>query len=209
MFTGIIQALGRIERVERRERGVHLVVDAAAPVDAERVGVGDSIAVSGCCLTVTAIDGTRFEADLSEETLARTANLDRCGPVNLELALALGDRIGGHLVSGHVDAVGTVVGIAPVGESCELVVRAPRSLAPCLAYKGSVAVDGVSLTINRVEDSPDGCDVAINLIPHTRAVTTLGRLTAGQRVNLEVDPLARYAERAISLMVLTPGARDT
>jgi len=209
MFTGIIQAVGRIERVERREPGMHLRVEAVAPVDAARLNVGDSVAVNGCCLTVTAVEGTRFEADLSGETLARTANLDRCGPVNLELALALGDRIGGHLVSGHVDAVGTVVGLAPAGESRELIVRAPRSLAPCLAYKGSVAVDGVSLTINRVEDSELGCDIAINLIPHTLAVTTLGRLAAGERVNLEVDPLARYAERAVSLMTPAPGARST
>jgi riboflavin synthase len=199
MFTGIIQAIGRIERVERRERGVRLQVQTA-PIDAASLKVGDSIAVNGCCLTATAIDATHFHADVSEETLARTANLDRCGPVNLELAMALGDRIGGHLVSGHVDAVGNVVGVAKVGDSRELRVRAPRSLAPCLAFKGSLAVDGVSLTINRVEDSEEGCEVAINLIPHTLAATTLGQVAVGQRVNLEVDPLARYAERAVSLM---------
>jgi riboflavin synthase len=138
---------------------------------------------------------------LSEETLARTANLDRCGPVNLELAMALGDRIGGHLVSGHVDAVGTVVGSAKVGDSRELRLRAPPSLAPCLAFKGSLAVDGVSLTINRVEDSDQGCEVAINLIPHTLAATTLGQVSVGQGVNLEVDPLGRYAQRVVSLML--------
>ena len=199
MFTGIIQTIGRIEQVERRERSVHLRVQAA-PIDATNLKVGDSVAVNGCCLTVTAIDGTHFHADLSEETLARTANLDRCGPVNLELSLALGDRIGGHLVLGHVDAVGTVLGLVPAGDSRELRVRAPQSLAPCLAFKGSLAVDGVSLTINRVEDSEQGCDVTINLIPHTLAVTTLGQTSAGQRVNLEVDPLARYTERVVSSM---------
>jgi len=202
MFTGLVQAIGRIEQVELRERGLHLVVQAA-PIDSSRLRVGDSVAVSGCCLTVTAVQGTRFEVDVSEETLARTASLDRCGAVNLELSLALADRIGGHLVSGHVDAVGTVVNVAPVGESSELVVRAPRSLAAYLAFKGSLAVDGVSLTINRVEDSDAGCEVWINLIPHTRAVTTLGQSMVGQRVNLEVDLLARYAERIVS--VLAPG----
>jgi riboflavin synthase len=199
MFSGIVQAIGQIEQVEPREPGVRLSVQAA-PIDAGSLKVGDSIAVNGCCLTVTAIEATRFRADLSEETLARTANLDRCGPVNLELAMALGDRIGGHLVSGHVDAVGIVVGVERVGDSRELRVRAPRSLAPCLAFKGSLAVDGVSLTINRVEDSGQGCDVTINLIPHTLVVTTLGQVAPGQRVNLEVDPLARYAERVLSLM---------
>jgi riboflavin synthase len=208
MFTGIVQAVGRIEQVEPRERGVRLRVQAA-PIDATSLKVGDSIAVNGCCLTVIAIEATRFQADLSEETLARTANLDRGGPVNLELAMALGDRIGGHLVAGHVDAVGTVVGVSKVGDSRELRVRAPRSLAPCLAFKGSLAVDGVSLTINRVEDSEQGCDVAINLIPHTLAATTLGQVSAGQRVNLEVDPLARYAERVVSLMSGAVGGKTT
>jgi riboflavin synthase len=208
MFTGIIQTIGRIEQVERREPGVHLRVQAA-PIDAASLKVGDSISVNGCCLTVTAIDGTHFEADLSEETLARTANLDRSGSVNLELSLALGDRIGGHLVLGHVDAVGTVMGVAPAGDSRELRVRAPQSLGPCLAFKGSVAVDGVSLTINRVEDSEQGCDVTINLIPHTLGVTTLGQASAGQRVNLEVDPLARYAERVVSWMAPALGRKTT
>ncbi len=208
MFTGIVQAIGRIERVERRERGVQVRVQAA-PIDAASLKIGDSIAVNGCCLTVTAIDVASFQADLSEETLAKTANLDRCGPVNLELAMALGDRIGGHLVSGHIDAVGTVVGVAKVGDSRELRVRAPRSLAPCLAFKGSLAVDGVSLTINRVEDSEQACEVAINLIPHTLAATALGQVSVGQLVNLEVDPLARYAERMVSLMSATFSGKTT
>jgi|SRR5882757_4739384 riboflavin synthase len=206
MFTGLVQAIGRIEQVEPRERGLHLVVQAS-PIDSSHLRVGDSVAVSGCCLTATSVQGTRFQVDVSEETLARTANLDRCADVNLELSLALGDRIGGHLVLGHVDAVGTVVDVSPVGESSELVVRAPRSLAAYLAFKGSLAVDGVSLTINRVEDSDDGCEVWINLIPHTRAVTTLGQLTVGRRVNLEVDLLARYAERIVSILAPAMGKR--
>jgi riboflavin synthase len=208
MFTGIIQVVGRIEQVDRRERGVRVQVQAA-PIDAASLKVGDSIAVNGCCLTVTAIEATYFQADLSEETLARTANLDRCGPVNLELAMGLGDRIGGHLVSGHVDAVGTVVGVAKVGDSRELRVQTPRSLAPCLAFKGSLAVDGVSLTINRVEDLDQACEVTINLIPHTLGATTLGHVSVGQRVNLEVDPLARYAERMVSLMSVSCGGKTT
>lgn len=208
MFTGIIQAVGRIEQVEPRERGVRVRVHAA-PIDAGSLRVGDSIAVNGCCLTVTAIEQTRFEADLSEETLARTANLDCRGPVNLELAMALGDRIGGHFVSGHVDAVGAVVAFAPVGDSRELRVRAPRWLAPCLAFKGSLAVDGVSLTINRVDDLDEGCDVTINLIPHTLGATTLGQTSVGRRVNLEVDPLARYAERMVSLMSAAASGKTT
>ncbi|HEV3017501.1 MAG TPA: riboflavin synthase [Burkholderiaceae bacterium] len=210
MFTGLVQAVGRIERVERRGAGAHLVVQAA-PLDGAGLAVGDSIAVNGCCLTVTAIEGSRFHADLSDETLARTANLDQCGPVNLELSLTVGARIGGHLVLGHVDAAGTVVGFSAAADpdSRELRVRAPRALAPYLALKGSLAVDGVSLTINRVQDLEDGCDVTINLIPHTLDVTTLGQLSIGQRVNLEVDSLARYAERIISMMAPSADGKRT
>ncbi len=197
MFTGLIQAVGQIEQAERRDRGVHLVVQAA-PLDQRGWRVGDSVAVSGCCLTATRIEGSRFHADVSEETLACTVNLDRCGAVNLELSLALGDRIGGHLVSGHVDGVGTVTALEPVGGSIQWRVRVPRAIAPFMAVKGSVAIDGVSLTINRVVDGDQGCEVSINLIPHTQAVTTLGRLAIGQRVNVEVDQLARYAERIVN-----------
>jgi len=196
MFTGLVQAIGHIERVERRERGVRLAVQAQG-LPGPAIGIGDSVAVAGCCLTAVALDGSGFHADVSAETLERTANLDRCGPVNLELSLALGDRIGGHLVSGHVDGVATVLGIGAVGDSRELVVRAPQDLAPLLAVKGSVAIDGVSLTINRVRDGADGCEVSINLIPHTQQVTTLGSLAPGHRVNLEVDQLARYAQRIL------------
>jgi riboflavin synthase len=208
MFTGIVQAVGQIAHVEQRARGVRLLIQAES-IEAASVRVGDSVAVNGCCLTVAAIEGSRFHTDVSEETLSKTANLDRSGPVNLELSLALGDRIGGHLVLGHVDAVGSVASVVPVGDSLELRVRAPRSLAPCLAFKGSLAVDGVSLTINRVEDTELACEVTINLIPHTLAVTTLAQLSPGRRVNLEVDPLARYAQRMVSLMAPFPTGKTT
>lgn len=207
MFTGLVQAVGRIEQVERVGAGVRLVVHPGA-LEAQRMGIGDSIAVNGCCLTVTAMRQGRFYADVSQETLARTANLDRCGEVNLELALTLADRLGGHLVSGHVDGVGTVADWVAAGESRRLHVRAPLELAPCLAYKGSVAVDGVSLTINEVHDLPDACEVRINLIPHTLSSTTLGRLSVGQAVNLEVDLLARYAQRMISQLAINRGSID-
>jgi riboflavin synthase len=203
MLTGLVQAIGTIERVEPAAgnvsgpRCVRIVVQAAG-LPRPGPGIGDSVSVSGCCLTATAVDGTRFHADVSAETLHRTVNLDRCGTVNLELSLSVGDHIGGHLVSGHVDAPATVARLDTVGESRELVVRAPRSLAPLLAVKGSVAVDGVSLTINAVRDLDDGCEVSINLIPHTLSVTTLGQLAPGHRVNLEVDQLARYVQRMLS-----------
>src|SRR5207302_2658938 len=197
MFTGIIQAVGQIEQVERREPGVHVLV-RSEPIGAASLNVGDSIAVNGCCLTVTAIDGGRFQADLSEETLARTANLDRCGPVNLELSLAVGDRIGGHLVLGHVDAVGTVVSILPAGDSSELRLRAPRSIAACLAFKGSLAVDGVSLTINRAQGSEHARELTITLIPPTLAAPTSGALPPPHAGKLQGDPLARSADPRIS-----------
>jgi riboflavin synthase len=172
-------------------------------IDARRVSlagtkVGDSIAVNGACMTITSLAGQRFTVDVSRESLARTVGLDTPGEVNLETALALGDALGGHLVSGHVDGVGEVVRFAPIGESWELVVRAPRELAKYFAVKGSVAVDGVSLTVNRVTDTAAGCELSINLIPHTIEVTTLKRLTPGARVNLEVDLIARYVERMLA-----------
>jgi len=196
MFTGLVQAVGRIERVEPREGGLRLTVGAAF-IDPTSLRPGDSIAVSGCCLTAVWIEAGRFGVDVSTESLAMTANLDRAGEVNLELALAAGDRIGGHLVSGHVDGVGTVVDVRQTGDSTELVLRAPTVLAPLLATKGSVTVDGVSLTINRVRDAAQGCEIAINLIPHTRQVTTFAHVVPGQRVNLEVDQLARYVQRIL------------
>jgi riboflavin synthase len=199
MFTGIVQGIGRIERVEPlgADAGVRLTVDAQRVLLAG-AGVGDSIALNGACMTITSLADQRFTVDVSRESLARTAGLDAPGEVNLESALALGDKLGGHLVSGHVDGVGEVVRFAPIGESWHLVVRAPRELAKYFAYKGSVAVDGVSLTVNRVTDTAAGCELAINLIPHTIEVTTLKRLAPGARVNLEVDLIARYVERMLA-----------
>jgi riboflavin synthase len=192
MFTGIVAAIGRIERVEPRPQGLRLEIDAAA-LDTDDVAVGDSIAVNGCCLTVVALRGRRFDVDVSQETIDCTAGLGTPGEVNLEKSLRLADRLGGHLVSGHVDGVGEVVAFDPAGESHRLVVRAPAELARYVARKGSIAVQGVSLTVNRV----DGAQFEINLIPHTLAVTTLKHLVRGARVNLEVDLLARYAERLL------------
>jgi riboflavin synthase len=192
VFTGIVAAVGRIERVEPRPQGLRLAIDAAG-LDLADVAIGDSIAVNGCCLTVVALDARRFEVDVSQETIDCTAGLGAPGEVNLEKSLRLADRLGGHLVSGHVDGVGEVAAFAPVGESWRLVVRAPADLAKYVARKGSIAVQGVSLTVNRV----DGPEFEINLIPHTLAVTTLKHLAPGGRVNLEVDLLARYAERLL------------
>lgn len=199
MFTGIVQGVGRIERVEPlgADAGVRLTVHTQG-LSLAGARVGDSIALNGACLTITSLVGQRFTVDVSRETLSKTVGLDARGEVNLETALALGDKLGGHLVSGHVDGVGEVVRFAPKGESWDLLVRAPRELAKYFAYKGSVAIDGVSLTVNRVTDTPAGCELAINLIPHTIAVTTLKRLAPGARVNLEVDLIARYVERMLN-----------
>ena len=165
------------------------------------VQLGDSVAVNGACMTVTAFnpETSWFEFDISAESLSKTCGLAAPGPVNLEKALRAGDRLGGHLVSGHVDGIGEVSHFLPIAESWELRVRAPREMARFLAYKGSITVDGVSLTVNRVTDLPAadgaGCEFSINLIPHTIANTTLGRLAPGASVNLEIDLLARYVER--------------
>ncbi|WP_119291211.1 riboflavin synthase [Azohydromonas sediminis] len=202
MFTGIVTAVGRIVDSAplgtEREHGRRLTVETPAGYLAD-VAVGDSIALNGACMTATSLDTTasRFTVDVSAESLARTAGLGQTGPVNLEKALRANDRLGGHLVSGHVDGIGTVTHFAPVGESWELRVLAPKELARFVAYKGSITVNGVSLTVNRVDDRPDGCEFSINLIPHTVAHTTLGTLAAGARVNLEVDLIARYVERML------------
>lgn len=200
MFTGIVAAVGRIESVNPlgdADAGVRLRVHAGG-LDLSDVQIGDSIAIQGACMTVVAQQADRFDVDVSRESLQKTVGLDRPGEVNLEKALRLADRLGGHLVSGHVDGLGEVVHFAPVGESHELRVRAPRELARYLAYKGSVVVNGVSLTVNRVEDDASGCTFSINLIPHTIEVTTLRHLTPGARVNLEIDLIARYVERMLS-----------
>lgn len=193
MFSGIIATVGRITHISANERGLRLTV-AAPGLDLADVALGDSIAVNGVCLTVIERQGDHFSADVSRETLDCTVGLDAPAEVNLEKALRLADRLGGHLVTGHVDGVGEVLRFQPVGESHELVIRAPKALAKYIARKGSVTVDGVSLTVNRVE----GTDFSINLIPHTIAVTTLKRLAAGSRVNLEIDLIARYVERMMT-----------
>ena len=194
MFTGIVQAVGRITGVSPRGDGVRLAIDAGTLPVAE-IGIGDSVAVNGCCLTVVAITGSALAFDASAETLRCTSGLDRAGPVNLELALRLADRLGGHLMTGHVDGVGTVRAIAPVKDdpwgSTRLEVEVPPELARFVAPKGSVAVQGVSLTVNEVA----GARFAVNLIPHTLAVTTLSALAPGARVNIEVDLVARYVAR--------------
>jgi riboflavin synthase len=194
MFTGIVAAVGRIERAEPREQGLRLVIDAG-PLDMSDVAIGDSIAVNGCCLTVVARPGARFEVDVSRETIDCTVGLAAPGDVNLEKSLRLADRLGGHLLTGHVDGVGEVSAFEPAGESYRLVVRAPAALAKYIARKGSIAVQGVSLTVNRV----DGAEFEVNLIPHTLAVTTLKALVPGARVNLEVDLIARYVERILGM----------
>lgn len=198
MFSGIIAAVGRIANIEKAEQGLRLSIDAGS-LGLDDVAIGDSIAVSGVCLTVIALQDKLFTVDVSRETLNCTVGLDADGEVNLEKALRLADRLGGHLVSGHVDGVGEVLKFVPVGESHELVIRAPRDLAQYIARKGSITVDGVSLTTNRVE----GTDFSINLIPHTIEATTLKHLAAGARVNLEVDLIARYVERMMTAQMET------
>ncbi len=193
MFTGIVQAVGRIATAKAAADGLKLTLDADT-LDLSDLAVGDSVAVSGCCLTIVALDKTKLSFDVSAETLRCTARLDRPGPVNLEKALRLSDRLGGHLVAGHVDGVGIVTRFeraASDGANVELEIEAPAELARFIASKGSIAVDGVSLTINAVA----GRRFSVNLIPHTLAVTTLGSLASGARVNLEVDMVARYVAR--------------
>jgi riboflavin synthase len=203
MFTGIITAVGRIDEVRdlgtSSAHGRQLTL-AVAPEYLADVGLGDSIALNGACMTVTTLDAAagRFTIDISAESLARTAGLAQPGPVNLEKALRAHDRLGGHIVSGHVDGVGRVTHFAPVGESWELRILAPRALAKYLAYKGSITVNGVSLTVNAVRDLPEGCELSINLIPHTVQNTALHALAEGAAVNLEVDLIARYVERMLS-----------
>jgi len=192
MFSGIITAIGRIDRIEPAKGGLRLDIDAGTLGLAD-VTIGDSIAVSGVCLTVVKRGKKHFGVEVSRETLSCSAGLDRVGQVNLEKALRLSDRLDGHLVLGHVDGVGRVTRFAPDGASRRLRVRAPAGLARYIARKGSIAVDGVSLTVNRVKSA----EFEVNLIPHTLAATTLNRLERGSRVNLEVDTIARYAERLL------------
>ena len=205
MFTGIITGLGQITQVApmgaSAAHGKRLHVQCPAGY-LDDVGLGDSIAINGACMTVTSMDATvaapYFTVDMSAESLDKTAGLDGLGAVNLEKALRANDRLGGHLVSGHVDGLGQVTHFAEVGESWELRVLAPASLAKYLAYQGSITVNGVSLTVNRVADSAHGCEISINLIPHTVQNTALHRLQIGSQVNLEIDMIARYVERMLS-----------
>ena len=203
MFTGIITGMGQIAAVhplgDTAAHGKRLVITPPAGY-LDDVGLGDSIALNGACMTVTSMDpaAPQFTVDISAESLDKTTGLGAPGPINLEKALRANDRLGGHLVSGHVDGIGEVTQFAQVGESWELRIMAPRDLGRYLAYKGSITVNGVSLTVNRIADSADGCEVSINLIPHTVENTALGMLKAGSRVNLEIDLIARYCERMLS-----------
>ena len=193
MFTGIVQAVGRIASATPHGDGLRIAVEAAA-LGVDGVKAGDSIAVAGCCLTVVAVERDRLCFDVSAETLSCTTGLDRTGRVNLEPALRLSDRLGGHLVSGHVDGIGSVIRAEVVGAadgSRVLEIESPVALLRFIAPKGSVAVDGVSLTVNTVAQR----HFAVNLIPHTLTATTLRELTRGARVNLEVDLVARYVAR--------------
>ena len=201
MFTGIVAAIGRITHVNPlggADAGVRLAIDAAT-LGLDDVAIGDSIAVQGACMSVVRLAGNSFEVEVSRESLSKTAGLSAPGDVNLEKSLTLSTKLGGHLVSGHVDGLGCVEKFEAIGESWELVVRAPQDLARFLAYKGSVTVNGVSLTVNRVTDVADGADFSINLIPHTVAVTTLRHLAPGAMVNLEIDLIARYVERMLGI----------
>jgi len=214
MFTGIVAAIGMIEEVSTltatvgpADSGRRLVIEAAR-LGLDDVQVGDSIAIQGACMTVVQLGGPmsdqlgegRFAVDISLESLSRTVGLAAPGRVNLEKALRLSDRLGGHLVSGHIDGLGRVAAFNPVGESWFLAIEVPAALAKYFAFKGSVTVDGVSLTVNRVEDSAAKgvTRIEINVIPHTMAVTTLGRLKVGDFVNIEVDQIARYCERLMA-----------
>ena len=203
MFTGIVQDVGRVEAREARGGDARLRI-AVDQLDLARIAIGDSICVQGCCVTAIAIRGKIFEADLSRETLSLTTlgELGIGSTVNLEPALRAGDALGGHLVSGHVDGVGRVAERSGDARSLRLTIEAPAGLARYIARKGSVTLDGVSLTVNDV----DGPRFGVNLIPHTLTVTTLGRLDAGMRVNLEIDQVARYVER---LLLASGGTSNT
>ena len=204
MFTGIITGVGRIAALRdlgaTTQHGKSLTISTPNGYLAD-VGLGDSIALNGACMTVTRLDAAanQFDIAISAESLACTSGLANVGKrINLEKALRANDRLGGHIVSGHVDGVGTVSEFAQVGESWTLRIQAPAELARFMAYKGSITVNGVSLTVNKVTDNATGCDISINLIPHTVENTSLGDLAAGQAVNLEIDTVARYVERMLA-----------
>ncbi|HUH60340.1 MAG TPA: riboflavin synthase [Candidimonas sp.] len=212
MFTGIVAAVGRIVQVSafnngQADAGVHLTIQVADFLR-DTTKLGDSIAIEGACMTVVALGADTFSVDVSRESLRRTAGLDAPGEVNLEHALRMGDSLDGHLVSGHVDGLGRVSRFAPVGESWDLHISVPQELANYLAYKGSITVNGVSLTVNQVDDEAQGCTVRINLIPHTVQATTLKNLRVGMPVNLEIDMIARYVERLLSQRESALGSRQ-
>ena len=203
MFTGIVTAIGTITEATRRG---DLRAVISCPFDPASIAIGASIACSGTCLTVVERGGTAgnawFAVDISGESIACTVSgrWEVGTRLNLEPALRLGDELGGHIVTGHVDSVGKIVSITPAGDSWRVLIAAPAELAPYLAPKGSITVDGVSLTVNEVEDQSDGsCTFTLNIIPHTADVTTIGLLTVGDGVNLEIDVLARYLKRMQSL----------
>lgn len=199
MFTGIVTAIGTVAASEKRG---DLRVTVACPYDPAQIAIGASIACSGACMTVVDKGGAAgqawFAVDVSAESVSRTVPgmWNEGAELNLEQALRLGDELGGHIVTGHVDAVGEVAQVVPEGDSLRLTIAAPAALAPYIAPKGSIAVDGVSLTVNEVDDRPDGTvRFGLNIIPHTAEVTTLGRLRQGDAVNLEIDTMARYLKR--------------
>jgi riboflavin synthase len=208
MFTGIITAVGQIKDIKPKGDGLHLKVEVPATEAhyLDDVVLGDSIALQGACMTVTEKTEHSFSFDVSRESLNKTVGLDQMGPVNLEKALRFNDRLGGHLVSGHVDGVGKVTHFAALANDADgswlLKIAAPLELAPFLAYKGSIVVNGVSLTVNFVEDQSDACIVSINIIPHTLQHTTLGSLQESSEVNLEVDLIARYLARMLEVKAL-------
>jgi len=206
MFTGIVAAVGRIIKVSplkngQEDAGVQLTIQAP-DFSLKDARLGDSIAIQGACMTAVEFTSDGFVVDVSRESLNCTVGLNAEGEVNLEHSLRLGDSLDGHLVSGHVDGLGQVTRFEPVGESWDLRIDVPKSLARYLAYKGSITVNGVSLTVNQVDDHAAGCEIRINLIPHTIQVTTLKNLTAGVQVNLEIDMIARYVERMVGLKSL-------
>lgn len=198
MFTGLVTHIGRIAAIRPLAAGSDMRLAIAAPFDCAALAIGASVACAGCCLTVVATTEQAFEADVSAETLAKTTLGDLAvgAPINLERSLKLGDELGGHLVSGHVDGVAEVIEVTPEHGGARWRFRAPKMLGRFIAAKGSVALDGVSLTVNAVADDPAGMtEFAVNLIPHTAAVTTFGARRVGDRVNLEIDLLARYVAR--------------
>jgi len=218
MFTGIITGLGRIVAIHSlgssSNHGKRLTIETPAGY-LDDVSLGDSIALNGACMTVTALDSVhkQFSIDISAESLEKTCGLAEPGVINLEKALRANDRLGGHLVAGHVDGIGSVTHFAEVGESWELRLRVPHELGKYLAYKGSITVNGVSLTVNRVTDvaadaeNAPCTEISINLIPHTVQNTALGQLTKGSQVNLEIDLIARYVERMLK-DTRTPATTD-